>query len=212
MRLPFRFGHVVVTDLPSPLAKQLARGIQFLARQISALDPREPQLGVLLPVPVGGQLDERAKARFRFAQPPLRLLALGDVPADAAVTEKFARRTVERLAADRAPAQLAGRIEPRVLEIDDGLARFDRGAVCGPSCRVRIHIRAIPARRSELLGHRSHQAILRIVLEARLAMLGVRLPVVIRRELDQAAKAFFRGAQLVIRALLGVRHVMLDGA
>ena len=48
------------------------------------------QFRVLLPVPVGGQRDQAAKARFACAQGVLDVLALGDILSDAHTTQQRA--------------------------------------------------------------------------------------------------------------------------
>src|SRR5581483_3195779 len=66
---------------------------------------RHAMLGVALPVEVGRELDQAAKARLALAQRLLGFFPVRDVAADAAIALEAARRVEYRLAADREPAR-----------------------------------------------------------------------------------------------------------
>ena len=135
--------------------------------------------------------------------------APGDVAADAAVAEELARGAEHRLAADREKALLAVGIDAADLEITERLARIEGGPMRCPAGGVRVNRRQLPARSSE--HRRARRTMLLGMRGASHAMLAVGLPVEVRGELDQAAKARFALAQRLLGALL-VGDVAADAA
>ena len=66
MRFPAAFD-LERAAFPAPRADQAPEQLRVVAGDVAAFEPAEAVLGVLLPVPVGGQVGEAAKARFALA-------------------------------------------------------------------------------------------------------------------------------------------------
>ena len=83
----------------------------------------EAQLGILLPVPVGGKREKATEARLAVPQPRLRLLARGDVLVDPGQAQRASRRIAlhhATAAAHPAPGAVVG--AHAVLDVVVGLA------------------------------------------------------------------------------------------
>src|SRR5207253_1385861 len=124
---------------------------------------------------------ERDEARFAAL--------LGDVAPDAAIAKELARRPEHRLAADREEALLAIGVDAPDLEIAERPSPVEVGAVRRPAGGVGMDRGDFPARLAD--DRLARRSVFVGVRRASDAVLGVGLPVEIRRQLRQAAKARF---------------------
>ena len=114
--------------------RQATAAYQFLRTLLVARragQARDPVLGIRLPVPLGDQRRQRAKALLAFAQRGQRLLALGDVAARAVVTMKLSVFVKNWLACDRDPHRRAVAALRLVREPWNRLATFDASEILG---------------------------------------------------------------------------------
>src|SRR5205814_2155897 len=103
-------------QLPATSA-DVRRGRDAAARIVRASGGDEPELGVLLPVPVRRHLREAAEVRLAFVQSLLCALALGDVLAYSAVAAETTLGVQHRQAGDAHPAYLPGVVRPLVFKV-----------------------------------------------------------------------------------------------
>ena len=75
MRFPAAFDFEAAT-LPASRADEARAQLLIAAGDVTAFEPRETEIGILLPIPVGGERRQAAKARFAFAHGLLRRGAL----------------------------------------------------------------------------------------------------------------------------------------
>src|SRR5215510_6726406 len=186
--------------LPARLAdresSQISGRVIGLARQV-----REAQVLVLFPVPVGGELGQRAEARFALAQRLLDALALGDVAPDALVTLEAALAIENRRAADADIADRPVRVGTAVFKITEGLTRCKDRLVLGPGRGKRFGVAKLP---TSLADH----GLARVSIESidparqvRKAQVLVLPPVPVGRKLGKTAEARFALAQFLLGEL-----------
>src|SRR6267154_733242 len=132
-----------------------------------------------------------AKAQQRF----LASLALGDVPAYPAVAEETALGVEDRLAAYVGDLQLARCVEAVPLQVAERLMRFQQGAVRRPVGLGHVERGQFPAGLSDDRLRQGSETPVEIVGNHGEAEVLVLLPIPVRRELRQVAKALFALAQ-----------------
>ena len=138
---------------------------------------------------VGIREDLRHRMLDRLAL--LRLLVLGDVLADAAITPEAALRVEHRLAADADPAELAVGAGAQILEIVERLVRQQRALVRLPLRIAHPVARHLPARLAHVAGGADAGALGKPAQIRGEAEVLVLLPVPIGGEAQQAAETIF---------------------
>ena len=199
VRLPAGFVGRKIRNLPAALA-DLRAALEYRNRaQLSVRRGarHQPVLGVALPIKIGGHLGQTAKTRLALRQGAFCPLALGDVPAHAAVALERAGCIEHRIPADLDMARGAVSRQARVFEIAEWPVGIELGPVRLPAGLVRRQVRHFPTRLAQRRALRQQQCriLVSAAYELRQPMSGVTLPVEIGRHLRQAAKALLARAQ-----------------
>src|SRR6185295_6410212 len=132
-----------VDKLPAGLAKECV-GRGWVPGVCPVRQVREPQVLVLLPVPVGRKLGQAAEAGFALAQFFLHLLALGDVAPCTLVAFEVTLLIEDRRAADAQITSDAVRANAAVFEVAEGLTSFKDRLVFPPRARQQLDTRELP--------------------------------------------------------------------
>jgi hypothetical protein len=151
---------------------------------------------------VGGRLEGRAEERYRGAQLLFGALVRGDVLPHAVVAPERAAVVEHRLAADRQVAHDAIRIQPRKFEFAERLVSIEHRAMRRPSGRVRSEMRNLPPGLADQVARGIDRLMPRSMDGLGHAVAGIRLPIEVGRELDQAAETLFAFPPRLLR--LGV--------
>src|SRR6202043_3587168 len=124
-----------------------------------------------------GDLEHGSPTLLARPQSRLRTFAIGDVPADAAVTDEAPRLVKYRQPRDGDVALSAVGRRPRVLEITERQVGIEGLPVLAPGLCVRLHVGHFPPRLTDLGAWRRRVSNAFGELLASEAMLRVALPV-----------------------------------
>src|SRR5438270_2698505 len=208
-----RLARMEAGAMPRPTGRVRVNGRQLPARLADHRRARRTMLlgmrsagdamvAVGFPIEVRGELDQAAKARFALAQRLLGALLVRDVAADAAIALEAALGIEHRLATDRKPARAAFGRGPLHLEVAERLMTLEARAVVGPIGRREIERRLVPATPAEIRRWREAGLVLQQRRHEGQAEVGVLLPIPVRGELGELAKALLAFLQRLLGALV----------